>query len=90
MNEISKKRKKEKKRLKGLFNSYPLICGSISIGVRVLVLFDVTLVKCWLLHSFHGFLALHCQNICPPLSLIYKPTLQLIKRPLDYLMHIAF
>jgi len=39
--------KKEKKRVKGLFNSFPSICRSTSSGVRVLVLlvfFDLVLV----------------------------------------------
>jgi len=28
-----RKKKRKKKRIKGFFNSFPLICGSISIGV---------------------------------------------------------
>ena len=59
MNKMFKKKKEseKKKKIKGLCNSFPLICGSISFRVRVLVLFDVSLVKCWLLHSFYGLLA---------------------------------
>jgi len=47
--EKKKKRKKKggkKKKIKGLCNSSPLINGNISIGVRVFVLFYITLVKC--------------------------------------------
>ena len=51
----SKKKKKKKKRIKAIFNSFLLICGSISFRVRVLALFDVSLVKCCLPHSFNGF-----------------------------------
>jgi len=45
-NELNFQKKEKKKKMKGLCNSFPLISGNISIGVRVLVLFDITLVKC--------------------------------------------
>jgi len=49
MNKIFKKiknKKKEKKKIKGLVTHFPFISWNISIGVRVFVLIDITLVKC--------------------------------------------
>jgi len=44
--EKDKIKNEKKKKIKGLCNSGLLISGSISIGVRVFMLFDITLVKC--------------------------------------------
>ena len=92
-NEIQKKenQKKErrKKRIKGSFNSFLLICGSISIGVRVLVLlmFLWFSVGCSIVFmAFSSALPKHLSPSFPYLS----THITTHESPLDCLMHIAF
>jgi len=83
-------KEKKKQRIKGHFNSFPSICGSISIWVRVLVLliFLWSSVDCSI--DFMAFSSTLPKLLATCFPLPFKPTLQPIKRLLANLMHIAF
>ena len=95
MNEIQKKSKKNKRK-KTTNKRHSRLISYLNCGQYYVIwgqnfrAFDVSLIKCWLLQSFHGFqlhIAKSFIHFFPP---TFKPTLQPMKRPLDSHEHIAF